>query len=287
MDKRKRGNIFSSTAAMIQGNLDAFWRTPRTLLMMVFIACCCFLAVRGYATGLARKNYTMNMEESIAWFLMTGFNSFNLTSVTFLIMVSELPRRIPFQQYTLIRSTRVRWIAAQMLYCLLLVVLMLAVLIALTTLMLIPVVVQGKGWSDNVRIAAGEMPELSYVSAWIRQNLTPIQTSLLSIVPIFLFWLTMTWSILLCGLLGYGPQGVILYSVVLMLDTILMVDTPDFFLPKMWALFRLIVVSHPKQEWSAYIKMMCGYMLIDAALAGVLVVVAKRMEMPIYAANKN
>ena len=92
---------------------------------------------------------------------------------------------------------------------------------------------------------------------------------------------------LLCGLLGYGPQGVILYSVVLMLDTILMVDTPDFFLPKMWALFRLIVVSHPKQEWSAYIKMMCGYMLIDAALAGVLVVVAKRMEMPIYAANKN
>ena len=60
-----------------------------------------------------------------------------------------------------------------------------------------------------------------------------------------------------------------------------MVDTPDFFLPKMWALFRLIVVSHP------YIKMVCGYMLIDAALAGVLVVVAKRMEMPIYAANKN
>ena len=155
MDKRKRGNIFSSTAAMIQGNLDAFWRTPRTLLMMVFIVCCCFLTVRGYATGLARKNYTMNMEESIAWFLMTGFNSFNLTSVTFLIMVSELPRRIPFQQYTLIRSTRVRWIVAQMLYCLLLVVLMLVVLIALTTLMLIPVVVQGKGWSDNVRIAAG------------------------------------------------------------------------------------------------------------------------------------
>ena len=37
----------------------------------------------------------------------------------------------------------------------------------------------------------------------------------------------------------------------------------------------------------AYIKMVCGYMLIDAALAGVLVVVAKRMEMPIYAANKN
>ena len=104
MDKRKRGNIFSSTAAMIQGNLDAFWRTPRTLLMMVFIVCCCFLTVRGYATGLARKNYTMNMEESIAWFLMTGFNSFNLTSVTFLIMVSELPRRIPFQQYTLIRA---------------------------------------------------------------------------------------------------------------------------------------------------------------------------------------
>lgn len=64
-------------------------------------------------------------------------------------------------------------------------------------------------------------------------------------------------------------------------------ETPDFFLPKMWALFRLIVVSHPKQEWSAYIKMVCGYMLIDAALAGVLVVVAKRMEMPIYAANKN
>ena len=96
MDKRKRGNIFSSTAAMIQGNLDAFWRTPRTLLMMVFIACCCFLTVRGYATGLARKNYTMNMEESIAWFLMTGFNSFNLTSVTFLIMVSELPLENPF-----------------------------------------------------------------------------------------------------------------------------------------------------------------------------------------------
>lgn len=185
------------------------------------------------------------MEESIAWFLMTGFNSFNLTSVTFLIMVSELPRRIPFQQYTLIRSTRVRWIVAQMLYCLLLVVLMLVVLIALTALMLIPVVVQGKGWSDNVRIAAGEMPELSYVSAWIRQNLTPIQTSLLSIVPIFLFWLTMTWSILLCGLLGYGPQGVILYSVVLMLDTILMVDTPDFFCLKCgryfdWLLYRIL-----------------------------------------------
>lgn len=150
---------------VIQGNLDAFWRTPRTLLMMVFIVCCCFLTVRGYATGLARKNYTMNMEESIAWFLMTGFNSFNLTSVTFLIMVSELPRRIPFQQYTLIRSTRVRWIVAQMLYCLLLVVLMLVVLIALTALMS-PRCCSGQGWSDNVRIAAGEILELSYCSAW-------------------------------------------------------------------------------------------------------------------------
>lgn len=29
MDKRKRGNIFSSTAAMIQGNLDAFWANAK------------------------------------------------------------------------------------------------------------------------------------------------------------------------------------------------------------------------------------------------------------------
>lgn len=34
-------------------------------------------------------------------------------------------------------------------------------------------------------------------------------------------------------------------------------------------------------------QLISANMLIDAALAGVLVVVAKRMEMPIYAANKN
>ena len=225
---RKKGNLLRAQSAMILGNFDSWLRSPRTILMLLFTVAASFLTVRSYGIGLRVQGFTMTAAESLAYLLLTGFGNQFLASVTFLVMVSELPRRIPFQQYTLIRANRTRWISAQLLYCFLMVVFMIAFMTLVFMIFLLPVSSTGSGWSDTVRLAQGLEPEQAYVPEWIRVHFSPIQALMLAIVPIFLFWFTMVLIILLFSLLGAPIIGLALYSTILFSSVIVLFEVRDF-----------------------------------------------------------
>lgn len=154
MCEKKKAPLGQGVLSMALANFDSWLRSPRTILMLLFIAAICYLQMCGYEMKLNETGYTMHLGETLFYEFKFGCNM-PMTTVLFLIMVSELPRRIAYQQYSLIRSSRCRWMAAQLLYCLMMVVAMIALIALFIALMALPLVTPGSGWSDAARIASG------------------------------------------------------------------------------------------------------------------------------------
>ncbi len=284
----KKGNLLRAQGAMILGNFDSWIRSPRTILMLLFTVTASFLTVRSYGIGLRANGFTMTATESLAFLLLTGFGKQFLASVTFLVMVSELPRRIPFQQYTLIRASRTRWISAQLLYCFLMVVFMIVFMTLVFALFLLPVSSPGSGWSDTQRIAQGLEPELAYVPEWIRTNFSPIQALMIAIVPIFLFWFTMVLIILFFSLLGAPIIGLVLYSTILFSSVIVLFeDLPGFFMPMQYSTLLKMVYGYEDQFQARLLTVFGVYAALIGMLMAGIFVAAKHAELPTYAQNKN
>lgn len=285
---RKKGNLLRAQGAMILGNFDSWIRSPRTILMLLFTVTASFLTVRSYGIGLRAHGFTMTATEGLAYLLLTGFGKQFLASITFLVMVSELPRRIPFQQYTLIRASRSRWISAQLLYCLLMVVFMIAFMTLVFALFLLPVSSPGSGWSDTLRIAQGMEPEQACIQEWIRANFSPIQAVMIAIVPIFLFWFTMVLIILFFSLLGAPIIGLALYSTILFSSIIVLFeDLPGFFRPMQFSTLLRIVNGYEDQFQARMLTVFGVYVALIGILMAGIFVTTKHAELPTYAQNKN
>ena len=78
-----------------------------------------------------------------------------MTSILFLITVSELPRRMGYQYNMLIRATRYQWLCSQILYCLWMTLLMLLLVVLCAAIFILPGVAPGNGWTDDIRIMQG------------------------------------------------------------------------------------------------------------------------------------
>lgn len=284
----KKGNLLRAQGAMILGNFDSWLRSPRTILMLLFTVAASFLTVRSYGIGLRANGFTMTVREGLAYLLLTGFGNQFLASVTFLVMVSELPRRIPFQQYTLIRSSRTRWIGAQLLYCFLMVVFMIAFMTLVFTLFLLPLSAPGSGWSDTLRLAQGLEPERAYFPEWIRMHFLPAQALFIAVVPIFLFWFTMVLIILFSSLLGAPIIGLALYSTILFSSVIVLFeDLPGFFMPMQFSTLLKIVYGFEDQFQARLLTTIGVYILLIGMLMAGIFVAAKHAELPTYSQNKN
>ena len=114
MCEKKKAPLGQGVLSMALANFDSWLRSPRTILMLLFIAAICYLQMCGYEMKLNETGYTMHLGETLFYEFKFGCNM-PMTTVLFLIMGSELPRRIAYQQYSLIRSSRCRWMAAQLL----------------------------------------------------------------------------------------------------------------------------------------------------------------------------
>lgn len=279
---------FKPTTALVFSNFDSWIRNSRTILMILFTLATSYLTVRSYGKGITALGYSMSFSESMAWLFMTGFNGIAMASLAFLVMISEIPRRIPFQQYSIIRTTRMKWIGAQILYCCLMVLTMLTVIFLLSAVFLIPYMTPGNGWSDTVRIAQGVDEDLALVPSWVRLNFTPWQAFAVSILPIFLFWFVMVLTVLLFSLLGAPAIGISIYGVILFSSIIFYFESIQGFEPPMtFSTLLKIGYQYEKELQSRFSSVLIGYAIIISALIFLILFIAKKMDMPVYALNKN
>ena len=118
MPEQKVFRPFKGVAAMAGANFDAWIRSPRVWVTALCVVVYCLLqAINSPAehqvNGLSPA---FTLPEMLFLRMTEGF--FIMASLLFLVMVSELPRRINYQYSMLMRASRGRWLLSQALYCL-------------------------------------------------------------------------------------------------------------------------------------------------------------------------
>ena len=178
--------------ALLRGQMIDWIHSPRTLIMGIIILLLTLLYANGYKVMLQSSDLFSYFGESFYVYLSSGFGNITLTSAMFLIMVSEIPRRIAFQNDMLIRCSRGKWLRSQILFCFLIVSLMLILMTAFCMILTLPSLTSGRGWSDLDRIAADPDAafQMQLVPEYIR-SIPPWQASLLAGANLFAFWFVM------------------------------------------------------------------------------------------------
>lgn len=193
------------------------------------------------------------------------------------------------QQYSLIRSSRCRWMAAQLLYCLMMVVAMIALIALFIALMALPLVTHGNGWSDAARIASGEIePYEALISEFILNNYTPFTATLLAMIPVFCFWLTMVFVILMFGVWGSPVFGVLMYAFLMVANVTILFEAFPFqlILPIQYATLDNIISSYDGKEIQQFLKVMGVYAALIVSLVAVMMISVKRVELNFHAESK-
>lgn len=248
MDKHKRFPIHQ----MAVTNLEAWMRSARTILMLLFIVSICYLEATYNGQMFKQMGREMHWDELFFYLMSSGCN-IQISSVLFLVTVSELPRQMAYQYQHLIRANRTKWLASQCLYCIWTVLFVQIVINLFSGLFLIPYTVPGAGWSEPELVASGAIPEEARIfPLFICDKLTPFQGNLLAQLPIFSFRLTMVFIILMLSLYGHGLAGVIAYVFILMADRTILVEAFNgIVLPMNFATFSSIIATftNPNRQW--------------------------------------
>lgn len=174
MPEQKVFRPFKGVAAMAGANFDAWIRSPRVWVTALCVVVYCLLqAINSPAehqvNGLSPA---FTLPEMLFLRMTEGF--FIMASLLFLVMVSELPRRINYQYSMLMRASRGRWLLSQALYCLWMAAAMVAALVILYCLFALPYAAPGGGWAEDVLIQAEAYAEYeALVPTYIRQGFSP------------------------------------------------------------------------------------------------------------------
>ena len=123
--KKPRPNIW----ILATSNVDSWLHTPRTIVMLIAAVLLCMVETQKLFRLYTIDGYSLHLVESVFLLAYTGFNIL-MSSMMFLVTISELPMQISFQYYSLVRVTRRKWINSQVLYCLSMVVMFLLLLTA-------------------------------------------------------------------------------------------------------------------------------------------------------------
>lgn len=287
MHNRER-KVGQGVFSMALTNFDSWLRSPRTILMVLFIAAICYLQMCGYKMTLERTGYTMHLGETLFYEFNFGCNM-PMTTVLFLIMVSELPRQIAFQQYSLIRSSRGKWMIAQIVYCLMMVVAMMLMLFVFLLVMALPLVTPGGGWSDAERIAAKIIePEDALIEKYIMERFSPATATILAMVPIFLFWFTMVSTILFFGVWKPPVLGVLVYAFIMVAHVTIYFEYFPFpiSMPMHFATLQNLTNGYEGQEIGEIVNAFKGYGVILVSLISAILISAKRVELTFDNENK-
>jgi len=258
---------------MALSNLIAWINSPRVLSMIVCMVVYGIMqgVVDQAGFGVEGIALPLTLPEKL---FVKLYNSFYLMgSLLFLVMVSEIPRRIPFQYMMLIRSTRRKWIVSQCLYCAFMVVLTILLLSMTYMLAVFPDSPLGNTFTDDAFIEAGYYEqEESFIPAYIRSRFTPWSACLIAAVPMFFFWYTMVLVILLCSMMGHPMLAPSLYGLILFAPITLLTEClPSWLvLPTDFNSLGAIVSECVGGELSRLGAVLIGYLAVDTGLIFIL-----------------
>lgn len=261
----RRRSVFK----MAQSNLDAWVNSPRVLLMAACMVLYCTMQgiVDQQGFWAAGIDLPLSLPEKLFVKLYNSF--YSMGSLLFLVMVSEVPRRIRFQHLMLIRSFRRQWISSQCLYCAMMVLIAILLLSITYTLVVLPDSSLSNTFTDNEYIASGYYEqEESFIPAYIRSHFTPWSACLVSAIPMFFFWYTMVLVILLCSMLGHPLLGPSLYGFILMSPTTILTECLPawLMLPTDFSSLGAIVQNCIEGELQHFIQVLAIYVLVDISL---------------------
>ncbi len=274
MSKRCHTGVLKMTAAC----MSSWLHSPRTLFAIVFIVTLSLSEVDIAQTNFASQSVMLSWGETLFYYFSRGINTM-MSSSLFLIMADEVPRRFTFQTYALMRTTRVKWLTAQILMCVLLVVIMLALSGGTILLASLGRTAPGGQWSDVALIEQGFLMEDQdgVVSAVIRNNFTPFQATLYAIAPLALFWFSMLLIILLFGLYGRGVLGLTLCMISLFASWIIMTLLwPMLPLPIYYATLNNIIANWGVDQ---LVPTLVGYGVVDGILIALMFLRVKSAEL--------
>ncbi len=282
MAKMKRGH---AVIQMALSNLDAWVNSPRVRSMIVCMVVYCIMqgVVDQAGFGAAGIELPLTLPEKLFVKLYNSF--YTMGSLLFLVIVSEVPRRIPFQHMMLIRSTRRKWITSQCLYCAFMVVLTILLLSMTYILVAFPDSPLGNTFTDDEFIAAGYYEqEESFIPAYIRHQFTPWSACLIAAVPMFFFWYTMVLVILLCSMMGHPMLGPSLFGLILFAPITLLTEClPSWLvLPTDFNSLGAIVSKCIGGELSHLGEVLIGYLAVDIGLIFILYRIALHTDFAFF-----
>jgi len=250
--------------------MSAWLRSPRTLVMGLVLLGYAVAHARSFAYTLERCGHTAHLGETVFYYLNTGFNVV-MTSTFLLIMLSEIPKRMAFQNVMLIRISRGTWLRSLLLFCVAAVLLMMGLMTALCVGFSLPSVTPGQGWSDLERLAANPdyQYEPQFVAPYIRV-LQPWQACLCAAGVLFLFWLTMLLVILLFSLLGQPQLGLLVYMFILQFALIFRFEIVHWLTPIHFATLNNAALQFEGRELASLPRVFGAYLLIDGVLVALM-----------------
>lgn len=266
-------SILRQLGACVYAHMSAWLHSPRTIVMGVIILLYTYMHAVSFEHTLSIYEHTVHAGEMVFWYLNSGFNVV-MTSTFMLIMVSEIPKRIVFQNSMLVRVSRGRWIASLVIFCVFVVLLMLLLMTVFCAFLSLPYTTHGEGWSDLERLA--ENPDYQYekqfAPVYIRV-LTPIQASICAALVLFFFWFTMMLVILTCSIIGFPNAGLLIYMFILQFALTFRFEiVPGMRTPIHYATLNNVSLQFGDRELAALPMVIAVYLAIDAVLIFIMVI---------------
>ena len=246
----------------------------RTVVLGVFFLCVAFIAARSPQLTLQQYQYEAYHGELMFIVIFQGFN-IHTSALALLLMLSEIPRRVSYQEFALLRTSRKKWLLSLIMFCLCLTVLMMLTLLLFAVMCTRSYASPGSGWSDLARLAADPyyIYEPQLIPEYIRV-LTPLHASLVAAVVVFLFYWTAALIILMFSLYGTPHAGVLLCAALLFMDITVLYESLPFTLPipTHYATLQAVGLQRVSSVCSAYL-------VIDTVLIVLMALRARRMDM--------
>lgn len=269
--------------ASVYGHFSLWAHSLRTILMVLFVLLLAYMSARSQAQIV--ESYHMESVHMVEILYVYANNGFNLimTTVGFLVMMSELPKRVLYQQYALIRLSRRKWLLSQVVFCLSASLVFILSLALFSALFSIPFVSPGTEWSDLERLAVSpdSIFEPQLVREYIRE-ISPVSAFVLAMTILYLFWTTLALLILLITLAGAPNFGVVFcVSLVMANITILFESLPEisFLLPTRFATLAAVTGQVWENRLQHAFKIIIGYICVDALLVFMMVGLVKHMDL--------
>lgn len=231
MDKQRKAGAIITSIRIAGANMVSWWGNPRLPFVLLILCMLCYGTLHSLGEALAANEFAIIPIEGM---LYVTAQQLLLAGTAFLLLMCELPKRAAFQNLQWIRTSRGVWLSGQIVYCLGMVFFMLMILTLICMMITIPYSYIGTAWSDTVRIQNG-IPEgiAAIFPAAVRQLMSPLGAFLGTLLLTGLYWVLLSFLILLAGLWGNAQVGFILTMALQLLpwlvNTFASLDPPAWF----------------------------------------------------------